>query len=400
MQTDGECAVPNGQVTTPRIGIVGGGLGGLVLARVLNRGGLPATVLERDAGPGARSQGGSLDLHPDTGQRALVAAGLIEQFHRYARPQGDEIRILDPAGHEHAHHRGASMPAALVPDQDGILAGRPEIDRTQLRALLLDSLPEHTVQWGRHVVDIEAVVGGGHRVRCSDNTVSEFDVLIGADGARSRVRTLLTAAEPEPVGVTMAMLWLHDLTRDPDLREIDALIGQGSLWCLGDNLNVGAQRTGNGDARVSVMARDTSIESDAGPRIPVGAGRRDLLELITDWNPQIIDLVARAGDQVTVYQVETLPAGLTWASRPDVTVVGDAAHLLPPVGEGANQAMLDGTELAHALLAHPDAPANAIALAETAMHDRIRPVAERSIQIQANLVSSHALSAMTRMFVG
>jgi 2-polyprenyl-6-methoxyphenol hydroxylase-like FAD-dependent oxidoreductase len=374
------------------IGIVGGGLAGLVLARMLVRGGLPVTVLERDAGAHARTQGGSLDLHPESGQRALVAAGLIEQFHRHARPQGEEIRILGPDGQEHVRHPGPVPPDALTPDADGILPGRPEIDRTVLRSLLLASLPDGTVRWGQHVVDIEATEGDGYRVSSADGSVSEFGLLVGADGARSRVRPLLTTAEPEPLGVSDAMLCL-DLRRCPDLAD---LIGNGSLWCLGDNLNVGAQRSGTHDVRVSVMLR----ESDSGPRLRPGATKRDLLELLADWSPVITDLVASADDDVVVYEIAALPTALTWASRPDVTLIGDAAHLMPPVGEGANQAMLDAAELGRALIAAPHDRAAAISSVEAAMFARVQPVAEESARIQAAIVAPDALATMTRMFGG
>lgn len=220
---------------------------------MLVRGGLSVTVLERDADAHARTQGGSLDLHPGSGQRALAAAGLIEHFHRHARPQGEEIRILGPDGQERVRHRGPATPDARIPDADGILPGRPEIDRTLLRSVLLESLPEGTVRWGQHVIDIEPIDGGGHRVSSADGSVHEFGLLVGAEGGRSQVRQLLTTAEPEPLGVSDAMMWL-DLGRLPHLAD---LIGSGNLWCLGHNLNVGAQRSGTDDVRVSVMLRES-----------------------------------------------------------------------------------------------------------------------------------------------
>src|ERR1700761_4779743 len=87
-----------------RISIVGAGPGGLTCARVLQRHGLAVTVYDRDSGPAARNQGGTLDLHADDGQVALREAGLLEEFFRLARPEGQEMRELDSAGAILLHH--------------------------------------------------------------------------------------------------------------------------------------------------------------------------------------------------------------------------------------------------------------------------------------------------------
>ena len=85
-------------MSSPSIAIVGAGLGGLVLARVLQVHGIPFTVYELDVTADARKQGGSLDMHEESGQFALRAAGLYEEFRRLTRPQGDALRVLDKTG--------------------------------------------------------------------------------------------------------------------------------------------------------------------------------------------------------------------------------------------------------------------------------------------------------------
>ncbi|WP_413098530.1 NAD(P)-binding protein [Streptomyces sp. Inha503] len=81
--------------TTPRIAISGAGLGGLGCARALQQHGVPVTVFERESGSHSRSQGGTLDIHEDTGQAALRAAGLFDQFLALSRPEGQEWRLYD-----------------------------------------------------------------------------------------------------------------------------------------------------------------------------------------------------------------------------------------------------------------------------------------------------------------
>jgi 2-polyprenyl-6-methoxyphenol hydroxylase-like FAD-dependent oxidoreductase len=356
-----------------RVAIIGGGPGGLTLARILHRHGIDAIVYEREASRSARSQGGSLDLHPESGQHALAEAGLAGRFRARARPQGEEHRILDPAGRTLVHHE----------PQPGSFSGRPEIDRSDLRDLLLDSLPADTVAWRHRLAAAiprpdggwELTFHGGHRTGC--------DLLVGADGARSVVRPLLTDVRLSAVA-TLVELTIDDVDRrHPDLAE---LVGPGNLWCVGVSRILAAQRLGDGSLRVgiSLPAGERSISS-----------KRALLEIFGDWNPRLTALIEAGDGAPTPRPIETMPIGTRWAGRPGVTLIGDAAHLMPPVGEGANQAMLDGAELAAQLAADPD---SAIRMYEESMFARIHPIAEMSARVQAMMLSPTAADDIVRFF--
>src|ERR1700679_1556919 len=120
-----------------RIALVGGGPGGLTLARLLQQSGAHVSVYERDQSRSARVQGSALDLHEDSGLAALGAAGLIDGFWANHRPDLDRLRLTDAKGTVlHDHSRGMSGAGS-----------RPEIERGPLRDLLLDSLQPGTVQW-------------------------------------------------------------------------------------------------------------------------------------------------------------------------------------------------------------------------------------------------------------
>lgn len=131
------------------IAIVGAGLGGLTLARVLHVHGIPATVYEADPSAESRTQGGQLDIHQDDGQRALADAGLTDEFRAIIHEGAEALRVLDQHGR------------LLHDEPDDGTARRPEVLRGDLRRILLDSLPDHTVQWGRKVTGVQPLGGGG-----------------------------------------------------------------------------------------------------------------------------------------------------------------------------------------------------------------------------------------------
>jgi 2-polyprenyl-6-methoxyphenol hydroxylase-like FAD-dependent oxidoreductase len=362
-----------------RIAIVGGGLGGLTLARVLHRHGIDAVVYEREASRSARAQGGSLDLHPESGQQALADAGLVGRFRSEARPEGEEHRILDPAGRTLVHHKPSP----------GSFSGRPEIDRSVLRDLLLDSIPGDTVAWQHRLVAATPRPDGGFGLTFESGHRTDCDILIGADGARSIVRPLLTDARLSHVA-TLVELSIGDADRrHPDLA---ALVGPGNLWCIGVSQILAAQRLSDGSIRVGISLRAEDRDIDA------YRDRRALLDLFDGWDASLTALIEAGDDAPTPRRIEAMPPGTRWDNQPGITLIGDAAHLMPPVGEGANQAMLDAAELARELAANPADPDSAIRAYEEAMFARIHPIAEMSARVQAMMLSPTAADDITRFF--
>ncbi|MEV1112541.1 MULTISPECIES: FAD-dependent oxidoreductase [unclassified Micromonospora] len=362
-----------------RLAIVGGGLGGLTLARILHLHGIEAVVHEREADRAARSQGGMLDLHPESGQRALAEAGLGEVFRSSARPEGEEHRILDPAGRTLVHHT----------PRPGSFDGRPEIDRTVLRQLLLDALPSDAVTWGHRLVGATPRPAGGFLLTFDSGRRVECDILVGADGARSVVRPLLIDA-PLTYVSTHVDLTIGDADRrHPELAE---MVGPGNLWCVGVNQILAAQRLGDGSIRVGISLRAEGRDLDA-------YRSKDALRALFDgWDARLVALIDAGDDAPTPRRVEAMPVGARWAHQPGVTLLGDAAHLMPPVGEGANQAMLDAAELAHELVAHPGDPDAAIRAYEEAMFARVQPIAEMCARVQAMMLSPTAADDLVRFF--
>ncbi|MGV9604163.1 FAD-dependent oxidoreductase [Streptomyces sp. NPDC003631] len=364
------------------IAIVGAGLGGLTLARVLHVNGLDSVVYEREPSRGARGQGGMLDIH--SGQRALREAGLIDRFYAIARGEGQDMRLLEPDG--------TLLLQEDTPDDAPL--ERPEVDRADLRDLLLDSLPEDVVRWGRAFTSADNGL-----LHFGDGSSATYDLLVGADGAQSRVRTLVTEARPAHTGHNVVEIGIPAIDRThPDLA---AMVGRGTYWVLGNGVSLAAQRNGDGRVRIGLSFYNTAEDWFATSGIPFddpAAARARLIELLPGWDSRFTALIAACDDTVVPRSITTLPVGLTWPSTPGVTLLGDAAHLMPPVGEGANMALLDGALLGLAVAAHPDDFAVAVKGYEREMFERTGAAARMSTDMQELLALPDAAQKMLAFF--
>ncbi len=364
------------------ISIVGAGLGGLALARVLHMNGIDAAVYEREPSRDARGQGGMLDIH--SGQRALREAGLIDQFHAIARAEGQDLRLLEPDG--------TLLLQEDTPDDAPL--ERPEVDRADLRNLLLDSLPEHMVRWGHAFEHADNGL-----LHFTDGNRATYDLLVGADGADSRVRELLTDARPAHTGHNVVELGIPDIDHThPDLA---AMVGRGNYWVLGNGQSLSAQRNSDGRVRIYLSFYNSAEDWFATSGIPFGdpaAAQVRLIDLFTGWDSRFTALIAACDDTVLPRSITTLPVGLNWPSTPDVTLLGDAAHLMPPVGQGANMALLDGSLLGLALVAHPDNFPAGVKEYEREMFERTSAAARMSARMQEILTSPDASQRMLAFF--
>ena len=318
-----------------RIAIIGAGPAGCTLGRLLYLSKISFVIFEGEASRDIRSQGGTLDLRPRRGLAAVQAAELHDEFLKYARFDGEALELTDKNLKSYISLSGKTSDKSR---------GRPEIDRRQLRSMLLDSLPEGAVQWGCHLnsvgEDLVLHFEGGR-------TESGFDLIVGAEGAWSKVRQLLTDQLPIYSGICGTELYISDVAnRYPDLYR---LVNRGSIFAFSDGHSVSAQQIGDGSMRVADWgARDQRWAKDNHIDVLGPFGMKKLLaNEYKDWAPQFQKLFSIADDDsIETRSLFMLPKGSRWTNKRGVTVIGDAAHVMVPfAGEGANIAMADAMKL-------------------------------------------------------
>ncbi|MFE7168578.1 FAD-dependent oxidoreductase [Streptomyces sp. NPDC057616] len=373
-------------MNTAPVTIIGAGLGGLTLARVLHIHGIPVTVHEAEASPTARTQGGMLDIHEHTGQPALQAAGLTEEFRGLVLEGRQATRILGRDG------------TVLFDEPDDGTGGRPEVQRGELRRVLLDSLPAGTVRWGHKVSSVRRLGEGRHEVAFADGTTAATGLLVGADGAWSRVRPLLSDATPEYIGRSFVETCLFDAdTRHPAAAKA---VGGGSLFAPAPGKGIQAHRESGGTLHTYVaLSKPHDWFAAVDFSDPAAAAARITAEF-DGWAPELTALITDSDTAPVLRPLNALPVTHRWDRVPGLTLLGDAAHLAAPNGEGANLAMYDGAELGRALAAHPDDVEAALTAYEQALFPRSATAAADGDELHELLFGDEAPHSLVAMFAG
>ncbi|MET3854300.1 NAD(P)/FAD-dependent oxidoreductase [Rhizobium sp. OAE497] len=364
--------------------IIGAGLGGLMLARVLRVHGITSTIYEAEASPTARGQGGMLDIHEENGQRALKDAGLFDEFTKLVHPGGQQSRVLDMHG------------KVLFDHPDDGTGGRPEVPRGELRRILIESLPDGAIRWDHKVTSISALGSGQQLVKFANSTTAAADLLVGADGAWSKVRPLISSAKPAYSGISFIETYLHDA--DANHKPTADAVGGGSLFAVAPGKGIQAHREPGQvlHAYIALKRLEEWFEridfSDRAAACAAIAGEFE------GWAPELTALITRADTVPVLRMLHTLPADHRWDRVPGVTLVGDAAHLMIPSGEGANLAMYDGAELGKAIAAHEDDIETALSVYERELFARSAAAAVDATGMMGVLFGADAPQSLLDFF--
>lgn len=366
--------------------ISGAGLGGLCAASGLSRAGYRVLALERDETPFSRKQGYRININTagDTALRQCLPPA------HYALYQDTSHKQLDPSVDifntdlKQILHRTADVPASGPPPA--------AIDRSMLRAILLDAVPN--VRFAAPVVDaveqndeVEVELGDGTKLTCG--------LLIAADGASSQLRRkLLPGNDPQPLGTiaiygkspldTSALTWLPAGVLQQ--RFVGVTDSAGTTFALG----AWHPRRKPSEAASALVASlrlpdikpyvmwvlMVSSETAPDPDSSAEELHRFALRAIEHWAPTATQFVRDADVQATFrITLRAVPFVPEWPTG-RITFLGDAVHAMSPAGgEGANTAMADAASLVTAFRTQG---IDGIAAYEDRMRERARAAMNRS----------------------
>ncbi len=374
-----------------QIAIIGGGPGGLTLARLLQLQGAHVQVYERDKDKNVRQQGATLDLHETSGLEALRRAGLMEAFYGHYRPEAGKMRVVD----EKARIRMDDHANTNYEDQ------RPEIDRAPLRTILLDALAPGTVVWNSQFSQMEKQQEGW-LLHFTNDTTAYADLVIAADGANSKLRSYLTGIPAIYSGITIIEGNVYNAAKNaPGLWD---LAKGGKVFALGQEQSLILSTKGEG-----------SLSFYTGTKVPEnwvtqsGIDFNDKAQVLdwfktefSGWGTCWQELFE--GDEIWFVPRPQyhFPLDQKWDTLANLTLLGDAAHRMPPyAGEGVNMAMQDAFELAECLSSNDFTNLQAaIAQYEQQMLQRAAQVTQHTLDNTTLMHSEDGLEKLLQLFEG
>lgn len=327
-------------VENKMIAIVGGGIGGLTLARLLQMKNADVKVYERDINRDVRVQGSTLDLHEGSGLEAMKRAGLIDEFYVHHRPVASKMRIVDKALKVKFDDHNSKKTIA---------EHRPEIDRAPLRNILLNSLKPGTVVWDSHFLSMEKQ-DTGWLLHFKNGTSVYADLVIAADGAKSRVRPYLSSETPVYSGVTLIEGNIYNAQKNaPNLFEFTK---GGKVMAFGDEQFIGYGTKGDGSIMFVVSSK---VPENSVTQSGIDFKNREQVlawfkETYSGWSDEWHEFFTNGDVHFIPRPQYYFSLNQAWETQENLTMIGDAAHCMPPfAGEGANVAMQDAFELAECL---------------------------------------------------
>lgn len=379
-----------------KIAIIGGGPGGLTLAKLLQIKGADVKVYERDLNKNARVQGSPLDLHDDSGLAAITKANLLDEFKNNFLPKADRKKIMNEQAEVFL-----SDHETKVEENFGNPHFRPEIDRGALRKILLESLQPETVVWNSHFISMDKQ-NDGWLLHFKNSNSAYADLVIAADGANSKIRPYITNIKAFYSGITMLEGNIYDAKNATP--KISALLNGGKIMAFGNKKNIMMGQKGNGE-----IGFYASFRTDENWTVNSGLNFSDKIQLFEwfkkeyyEWSNVWHELFENTTTPFIPRPIYCMPLDQTWEALPNLTMLGDAAHVMPPfAGEGVNMAMRDALELSDYLTdGKHQTLQEAIADYEATMRKRAAIAAKESLDNGEIMHSEKALTTMLEFFIG
>ena len=312
--------------------------------------------------------------------------------------------FADKNGCEYVHMKEA----AKVPSKDDVGRGlgkgegkwdaRPEIDRERLQEILLMGVGESRVRWRRKVKSVRE-----RMVEFEGGEVEgPFDLIVGADGAFSKVSHVLTEVRPRYSGI--CGLDGH-IVKPKDIVGVDELVGRGSYFTYSDGKALMAQRLGDDSVKVGMWVKREKewVESLWKEKAEnIEELKNVMLEEFREWTEEMKDWI-RASSTFRKWVLWELRVGHTWEHKEGYTLLGDAAHLCTPfAGLGVNAAMKDALDLSEQIIESVSGGTldEAVKKYEQEMFPRAKEVQTRTMQNKEGMFSPDAPVGMMAAFVG
>lgn len=370
-----------------KIAIVGGGPGGLTLARLLQQEGFNIKVYERDINKNARVQGANLDLHEESGLAALKKANLLNAFYANYLPDAGKLRLMDNNGKIHLDDH----------TDEHIAEHRPEIDRGPLREILLRSLQSDTVVWDSQFVSMEKV-NDGWKLFFKNEKEYYADIVIGADGANSKIRPYLSDIKPIYSGITIIEGNIYDAKKNTP--HIFSLLKGGKIFAFGNEKSIILSTKGDGSIAFYTGEKvGSNWVKESGINFESLVDVKKWFETnFSNWNTIYHELFATDKMSIVPRPLFHYSSDQYWTSQSNLTIIGDAAHRMPPyAGEGVNLAMLDALELSEEFLQTENIK-SAFENYESKMFERAKEVTAITMQNTVELHRPNGLQYILDLF--
>jgi tetracycline resistance monooxygenase len=371
----------NNLISNKRIAIIGGGPVGLTTALLLQQKGADVKVYERDVCSDARISGGSLDLHLRTGQQALEEAGILEEFYQLSYPPSEKMTTMN--GEVFAEDSGAEETNFF----------KPEIDRNDLRKLLCKHIRKDVIVWDRKLTTLERQ-NDRYVLYFEGGVIETADIVIGANGGRSNLRSFVSEAIPEYTNTYL----IQGVVENPETA-CPGFIG----LCQKSNIMAIAE----GHALATHYIADGAIVFDISFRQPENWFKENGIDLtqnsvvvnflndvFKNWSPKYKELFS-SSKHFKGYPMRYIPL-TPWKAHHHITLIGDAAHLMPPfAGVGVNIGLVDALNLTRNLTnGHFDTVDSAIADYEDNMFVYAQEALAASLQAEINIHTEKKLTVL------